>query len=159
MIVIRQVNEEDAAALSGVVCASIRALCSADHHDDPDLIARWTANKTPEHFVRRMANPNLSTFLALRGGQPAGVGSVRDDGEVLLNYVAPEHRFTGVSRAILACLEAALADKGVLLGRLLSTKTAHRFYRSAGWIDVGNPESSFGVFGHPMEKEIAHRDE
>ena len=127
MVKIRQITARDAETLSQVLCASIRELCSADHKNDPELIARWTANKTPEHITRW---------------------------QVLLNYVAPAHRFCGVSRAILTYLEATLAERGISKARLTSTETAHRFYREAGWKDAGEPEIVFGIRGYPTEKEL-----
>jgi GNAT superfamily N-acetyltransferase len=105
-------------------------------------------------MARWIANPRLTLFLAERDGQPAGVGCISEDGEVLLSYVAPAHRFCGISRAILAHAEVALAERGVSKARLTSTETAHRFYREAGWTDVGKPEIAFGLRGYPMEKEL-----
>ncbi len=155
MITIVAAREKDADLLSEVVCGSIRELCAADHHDDPELIARWVANKTPGHFACRIADPRSTLLLARRSGEPAGVGCARDDGEVTLNYVAPAHRFRGVSRALLASLEANLVEKGIKSARLLTTKTAHRFYREAGWMEVGEPRGAFGIVGYPMEKNLA----
>lgn len=154
MIRIRQVTDSDAETLNEILCASIRELCSADHKNDPELIARWTADKTPGHIARWLTNPRITLVIAEREESPAGVGCVGEDGEVLLNYVAPAHRFCGVSRAVLAHLEAALTARGVSKARLTSTETAHRFYREAGWIDAGEPQIVFGIRGFPMEKEL-----
>jgi len=154
MLVIRKAEQADAEACSRTLSASIRELCATDHHDDADLIAQWTANKTPERIARWIADPNVTFFLAERDGAPAGVGSVSAEGEILLNYVAPLHRFCGVSRAMLAHLELTLRDRGVRKAKLMSTATAHRFYRSAGWLDVGSPQLLFGVKGYPMEKNL-----
>ncbi|NKB60321.1 MAG: GNAT family N-acetyltransferase [Alphaproteobacteria bacterium] len=157
MICIREANKGDVETLCGVLCASIRELCTADHKDDPETIARWTANKTPEHVAGWIADPRRTLFLAAREDQPAGVGCISDGGEVLLNYVAPAHRFCGVSRALLAHIEAVLVENGVTTARLTSTETAHRFYREAGWADVGEPEILFGLRGYPMEKDLRVR--
>ena len=154
MLSIRQADEQDAQACSEVLCASIRELCLADHNGDSELIARWIANKTPEHLARWAANPGVILVLATRDSVPAGVGSISKDGEVLLNYVAPSHRFCGVSRAMLTHLEAVLRELGIGTARLTSTKTAHQFYLQAGWVDIGEPETMFGVEGYPMNKEL-----
>jgi hypothetical protein len=45
---IRDAVPEDAAAACEVMRRSISELCSADHHDDPVILGRWLANKTPE---------------------------------------------------------------------------------------------------------------
>lgn len=154
MITIRRAEVGDAEALSLVLCASIRELCAADHNDDPELIARWTADKTPERVAAWIADPRNTLFVAERDGQPACVGCINAGGEVLLNYVAPAHRFCGVSAAMMAHLEAALRDAGIGTARLTSTKTAYDFYRRAGWADAGAPETVFGVTGYPMEKSL-----
>lgn len=154
MIAIRQAEDRDVETLSILLCASIRELCTADHNDDPELIARWTADKTPEHVAAWIANPRNTLFVAERDGQPACVGCINAGGQVLLNYVAPAHRFRGVSAAMLAHLEAVLADRNIDTARLTSTKTAHRFDRDAGWADVGESETVFGITGYPMEKKL-----
>jgi GNAT superfamily N-acetyltransferase len=154
MLSIRRAQQHDVEACSEVLCASIRTLCVADHKGDAVLIARWVANKTPEQMGRWLANPRVTLFLAESDGAPAGVGCISENGEVLLNYVAPAHRFRGVSRAMLAHLENTLRGRGVRKATLTSTVTAHRFYQSAGWTDVGSPELTFGITGYPMEKEL-----
>jgi hypothetical protein len=45
---IRDAFPEDAAAGCEVMRRSISKLCGADHRDDPVILARWLANKTPE---------------------------------------------------------------------------------------------------------------
>ena len=154
MLSIRQADERDAEAFSEVLCASIRELCLADHNGDTECIMRWTANKTPEHVARWISNPRVTLFLAEREGSPVGVGCISEDGEVLLKYVAPAYRFSGVSRAMLAHLEAVLRERGVRKAKLTSTETAHRFYREASWVDTGKPEITFGIKAYPMKKEI-----
>ncbi|MGI9508749.1 MAG: GNAT family N-acetyltransferase [Geminicoccaceae bacterium] len=153
MISIRPATVKDAETLSRVLCGSIRLLCGADHKNDPTLVANWTANKTPEQMKRWVADPKVTIVLAERNGQAAGVGCSSSDGEILLNYVIPEHRFCGVSKAIMSHLEAALAASFVR-SKLTSTETAHRFYRDAGWVDVGEPVDVFGLRGYPMEKVL-----
>jgi len=154
MISIREAEERDAEACSRVLCASIRELCVADHHGNADVVARWTANKTPERMARWIVDPHATLFLAEHDGAPAGVGGVSENGEILLNYVAPLYRFRRVSRAMLTHMERTLGERGVRKARLTSTETAHRFYRSAGWMDLGDPEVVFGIRGYPMVKDM-----
>lgn len=158
MIHIRPVVEDDADTLSRILCESIRQLCAADHKSDPALVGNWTANKTPEQMKRWIANPQVTLVIAERDGQAAGAGCNSADGEVFLNYVSPDHRFCGVSKAILGHLEATLA-KLVGRARLTSTETAHRFYLGAGWEDVGEPVNVFGLRGYPMEKALTTGDD
>jgi hypothetical protein len=154
MIKIRVALERDAETISKILISSIQLLCVDDHRNDPKLIAGWIANKNPENIIRWINNPKVILYLATRLGKAAGVGCVSEDGEVLLNYVDPAHRFCGVSRAILTQMERASAGNGVTRGMLTSTQTAHRFYQSAGWCDVGKPEVSFNMIDYPMEKNL-----
>ncbi|HEX3993849.1 MAG TPA: GNAT family N-acetyltransferase [Acetobacteraceae bacterium] len=67
------------------------------------------------------------------------------------NYVAPNARFRGASRALLAALEARAVERGNLRCTLFSTATAHRFYCARGYVDDGPPDRKFGTEGgYPM---------
>jgi len=154
MIVVRKAESRDAAACSAILRDSIRILCVADHRGDAGIVGDWTANKTPERVLRWIVDPQMTLLLAERIGKPAGVGAFSGDGEILLNYVAPAHRFVGVSRALLARMEALLAEGGIAVARLSSAETAHRFYRTGGWVDSGEPDRMFGLTGYPMEKQL-----
>src|SRR6202030_4870300 len=84
------------------------------------------------------------------------VGAVTDLGEITLNYVSPEARFRGVSRAVLGALEARAAERGNTRCTLISTETARRFYRAAGYVEDGPPQGKFGTVGsYPMTKRVA----
>ena len=52
-------------------------------------------------------------------------------------------------------MERALVLRGISRAVLGSTRTAHRFYLSAGWRDAGPPEIVSGVADYPMEKTLA----
>jgi GNAT superfamily N-acetyltransferase len=128
----------------------------ADHRGDPDVLARWLANKTPENFAAWIADPGASLLLAVEGEAVIAVGSVRNDGEITLNYVSPKARFRGASTALLEALERRAAERGNPSCRLVSTETAHRFYRARGYADTGAPEGRwFGTnSSYPMSKKI-----
>ena len=97
---IRDATPEDAEAASVVVKRSITELCHADHKNDPAILARWLANKTPEHFRSWIDLQDNSLLVAVEQGQIVSVASVTHVGRIGLNYVSPEFRFRGVSRAI-----------------------------------------------------------
>jgi ribosomal protein S18 acetylase RimI-like enzyme len=139
-ILVRLAREADIAAMSLVLTSSITQLCSADHDDDPEKIARWTANKTPAGIAQMLAEPDLTLFVGELDGEIAAVGAVNTQGEIGLNYVAPEAQFRGVSKALLAHMETHLAASGFATIRLKSTKTAQRFYRAQGWEGSGEAE-------------------
>ena len=116
----------------------------------------WLANKTPEIVTSWAVQAGNSLLLAVEGDDVPAVGSVTDAGQITLNYVAPHARFRGVSRALLQALEARAIARGNARCTLTSSETAHRFYRSAGYVDDGAPTGKFGTrSGYPMSKKIA----
>ena len=151
---VRHATPADIPAMSRVLIASITELCGADHGGDPTLIADWTANKTPESVARWFDNPDNTLYVAERLGEVAAVGSTGPGGEIRVNYVAPTHRFTGVSRTLLAAMEEALRRQGLAEARLHSTRTAHSFYLARGWEDAGELDLSGRVPGFPMRKRL-----
>jgi hypothetical protein len=60
------------------------------------------------------------------------VGSVTDMGAITFNYVSPDARFRGVSRALLGALEARAIERANIRCTLIRTETAFRFYRANG---------------------------
>jgi GNAT superfamily N-acetyltransferase len=152
---IRDARPEDAPAACRVLRASIIELCVADHGNDPTLMERWLANKQPDIVANWIANPEHSVMLAVEDERVLAVGSVTNLGEITLNYVSPSARFRGVSRALLAALEARAAERGNAVCRLLSTETAHAFYLKNGYLDEGAPTRKFAMnAGYPMSKRI-----
>ena len=83
------------------------------------------------------------------------VGCVTDAGEITLNYVSPDARFRGVSRALLGALEARAVARGNTRCTLTSTETARRFYHAVGYTEIGVPIGKFGTTGsYPMTKNL-----
>jgi GNAT superfamily N-acetyltransferase len=138
-----------------VLRASIAELCAADHHNDPEIIRRWLASKTPENLAAWIADPDASVLLAVEGDVVLAVGAVRNDGEITLNYVSPAARFRGASSALLAALEARAKERGNTHCKLLSTETAQRFYLNRGYVGRGEPQHKFGTgSSYQMSKQI-----
>lgn len=153
---IREAVPADAAPACEVLRRSITELCVADHHDDPDILARWLANKTPKNVRSWIANPESSMLVATEGNAILAVGSVTDGGEITLNYVSPDARFRGVSRAMLRALEARAMARGNTRTTLISSETARLFYHSAGYVEVGPPQRKFGTdASYPMTKTLS----
>lgn len=154
-VLVREATRADVTAMSRVLTASIIELCAADHQRDLAIIAGWTRNKTPAEVEKFFDNPELTLYVAERAGEIAAVGCLGIDGTIRLNYVAPAHRFQGVSKALLAAMEEALRRRGIRAAHLHSTRTAHAFYLSAGWVDDGPLETAAGrVPGQPMRKAL-----
>ncbi len=155
---IRDATSDDAEGACEVLRRSISELCVADHGNDPAILSAWLANKRPEIVSGWVRQPGNSLLVAVETDAILAVGSVTDAGEITLNYVAPDARFRGVSRALLAALETRAAERGNARCTLTSTETAHRFYRSAGYVDAGAPTGNFGTAsGYPMYRNLAPR--
>ena len=148
---------EEAAEIAAVLVASISALCAADHHDDPALVAGWTANKTAEQVSVWIADEGQDLLVSRdREGAPIACVGAANARWILLNYVAPAHRGRGHSSAMLAALEAAMVRRGARTGELMSTETAHAFYRAHGWRDAGTDACAGAgtLSGHRMTKDL-----
>lgn len=96
-----------------------------------------------------------SVLVAVNDDRIVAVGAVTDRGEMRLNYVAPEARLRGVSRAMLRALELRVRERGNSRITLLSTETARQFYRLAGYVEAGPRSCKFGTLaGYPMAKTL-----
>jgi GNAT superfamily N-acetyltransferase len=151
---IRSARHEDAEQACEVVKRSIKELCHADHRGDAPTLRRWLSNKTPDN-MRRWIDQHC-TFVAIGGAAILGVAVLKRTGEIILNYVSPDARFHGVSKALIARLETCAREFGIEAVSLQSSATAIRFYLSAGYYSLGPPTPGFGVtFCHPMAKRLA----
>jgi len=146
---------EDAEQIAELLRRSIVELCVADHRNRKEVLDAWLENKTAANVGEWIRNPANIMILATIEGQIAGVGCLRRDGHVILNYVAPRFRFRGVSKSLITILERSALELGVGSLRLESTKTAHRFYGAAGFSDAGPAETKHGMPTYPMTKQLS----
>jgi GNAT superfamily N-acetyltransferase len=151
---IRKAQIEDADEACLVVRRSIVELCHTDHQADAPTLALWLANKTAENMRKWMDQSHV--FVATDGSTILGVGSIRGSGEIMLNYVSPDARFRGVSKALMERLEAQASELGVDVVILQSSATARQFYLAAGYTETGPPTKGFGrTLGYPMSKRLS----
>jgi GNAT superfamily N-acetyltransferase len=156
---IRDARLEDASSACEVVRRSISELCVADHENDPAILTRWLNNKTPENLAAWITRTDNSVLVAVEHGTILAVGLVTDAGEVRLNYVSPDARYRGISRALLRALEARAEERGNSQCRLTSTETARRFYRANGYVESGRLDGKFGTpASHEMSKPLVTKD-
>jgi GNAT superfamily N-acetyltransferase len=160
---IRDAVVEDAQAGCQVLRRSIAELCTADHRNDPAILGRWLSNKTPESFASWVRQSDNSLLVAVEDASILAVGSVTDVGKITLNYVSPDARFRGVSRALLGALETRALQRGNTRCTLASTETARRFYRANGYVEDGLSIGEFGTSsgypsGYPMFKLLTLRN-
>jgi GNAT superfamily N-acetyltransferase len=152
---IRDATTADAEAATDVMCRSITELCAADHNNGPKILGGWLTNKKPEIFRAWLQQGDQSYLVAVTDGRIVCVGGVTDGGLITLNYVLPEARFRGVSRAMIAALEQRARDRGNRDCTLASTATARRFYLARGYVETGPPDRKFGTeSGFPMRKPL-----
>jgi GNAT superfamily N-acetyltransferase len=152
-ITLRPARPGDSAEAARILTASITALCGADHGDDPEALANWVANKTPESVARMIATGGIR--IAELDGSPAAVGAVDiSEGTITLNYVDPAYRRRGLSTALLAAMEAELSAAGIVTARVTSTATARDFYLRHGWRSAGPGRTGRWILGFPLEKRL-----
>ncbi|WP_245425648.1 GNAT family N-acetyltransferase [Phyllobacterium brassicacearum] len=149
---VRTARVADAARACAVLRRSITELCVADHGNDRMSLEQWLANKTPENVTAWIEAKGQELVIAEEAGEVLGVGAASAAGEILLNYVSPDARFRGVSKAILLHLETYVLAQGGKKSFLSSTLTAHRFYLASGYEDAGEPELWAGMSAQPMIK-------
>lgn len=130
---IRAGLDADADQASLVLRRSIEELCHADHGGDPAIIAGWVSNKTPAMWRAWVDQETISLYVAVDGDRILGVGMMDAKGGVMLNYVSPDDRFRGVSKALLGHMEAETCRLGVTKCILESSRTARAFYQAAGY--------------------------
>ena len=98
---IRKATHSDAEEGSLVLRRSIEELCHADHGGDPAIIAGWISNKTPAMWRTWVDQDAAELYVATEAGLILGVGMMNAKGEIMLNYVSPDARLRGVSKALL----------------------------------------------------------
>lgn len=154
-MIIRDATADDAEAACAVLRASISELCRDDHRGDPQILARWLANKTPQNVAQWADRRGRTLLVAVEDGAILAVGGLAHPGEITVNYVSPQARFRGISSALVAELERRALALGAREIALLSTETAHRFYLARGYADVGVPAGKFGTAAsYPMRKTL-----
>ncbi len=157
-MILRKATPKDAAAIAALLQRSIRALCTEDHKNDAKILAKWADSKTPELLASWIADPASTFLVAEESGTLLAVGSVSIRGEIGHNYVAPEARFQGISRAMIAALETLARKHGLTHCILSSTGTARCFYLSLGYQESPATVGLFGTTVHPMVKKLVNTD-
>lgn len=79
---IRDAVPEDAPSACEVMRRSISELCGADHHNDPMILGRWLANKTPDIVASWIVNPGNSILVPVESGTMLAMGAGTDAGEI-----------------------------------------------------------------------------
>jgi N-acetylglutamate synthase-like GNAT family acetyltransferase len=121
----------DASQACTVLRRSITELCYLDHGGDEAYLSKWLSNKTTENVSRWILQSHF--FVAEDAGRIVGVAAMSDSGKITLNYVDPDFRFRGVSKALVLSMEEQARTLGLVECCLESSKTALRFYQELGY--------------------------
>ena len=155
MITVRAAEPKDADAAVDVVRRSITQLCKADHRDDPDTLADWLSNKTPQNFLSWFTSADNYCVVADANDAIAGVALLHRGGEIKLFYLAPGAQRRGIGNALHAALEEKANAWGLSKLYLESTSFACPFYEALGYRRLATARSRFGVLRcHPYEKTL-----
>lgn len=132
-IQMRHAAQTDAEDAIDTLRRSISELCVADHQNDAQKIKVWLTNKTISTWNNWLTRHDSIVLVAVRNQSIFGVGMTTLQGKILLNYVHPDARFSGVSKAMLAAMEKELSVHCVHRAHVESTVTAWSFYANCGY--------------------------
>ncbi len=145
---------DDAACACEVLRRSISECCVEDHRNDASVLAAWLGNKTPENVASWFSSPAHFSLVAQADGEIAGVGMLTRAGKIVLFYVSPAARFTGVGKALLQAIETHALASGLGSLQVMSTFTARPFYLRHGFTEAGSATSAFGSEVVSMAKKL-----
>ena len=148
---------EDANTAINVVRQSIRGLCAADHRNDPAILARWLANKTPERFRVWTSDPANFCVLEEVEQRVQGVGLVYRSSEVLLFHVAPGFRRRGMGRRIHAALESQAVRWALSELQLESTEAARPLHESLRYQIIREARPTLDICVHGVAQSRCNR--
>jgi GNAT superfamily N-acetyltransferase len=154
-VLVRPATLADSERTLEVVCRSITESCVADHRNDPAVLARWLANKTPEHFARWVTGGEASLVVAEFRGVVRGVGHIQRTGQIHLCYVEPGFQGMGLGAAIVRELERLARSWSLVEVTLQSSADARSFYERLGYVAAGSPQCALsGLNCFPYAKSL-----
>ena len=142
---IRIATARDAACACKVVRRSISECCGEDHGNDAAILEAWLGNKTAENVEAWILSPANFSVVAIAGDAVAGIAMLTRGGKIVLCYVCPDRRFSGIGKALLLALEAQAKQWNLRTLTLVSTATAKTFYAHCGYGERGTTQSSIGL--------------
>jgi GNAT superfamily N-acetyltransferase len=153
-IEIRTARAEHAAAACDVLRRSISECCTEDHRNDEAILAAWLGNKTPETVESWFLSPSNCSLVAIANKEVVGVGMLTRAGKIVLCYVTPELRFTGIGKAMLQAMELQAREWSLAALQVISTATAKSFYQRNGYIPGGTAKCVFGIEATTFSKRL-----
>lgn len=137
-----------------VLRRSITEVCGPDYGNDHAVLEDWLSNKTPENVASWISEERSCSLVAKRGAEIVGFALLKE-GEILLNYVAPEYIGKGAGAQMLSALEYWARSQGISELYCNSSITAKPFYERNGFKSSGEPGYVGGVLGEfPLCKHV-----
>jgi GNAT superfamily N-acetyltransferase len=152
---IRTAKPSDAVSACIVLRRTISECCTEDHRNDAAILSAWLSNKTPETVQSWIQCTSNHSLVAFNGDELVGIAIMTRQGKIVLCYVAPEARFTGVGKALLQALETRAREWGIGVLQVASTVTAKSFYSRNGYIDGGITRSAYGAEAISFSKRLS----
>lgn len=152
---IRVARPEDAASACGVLRRSISECCADDHRNDAAILSAWLGNKTPETVESWFLSASNYSLVAVSDSEVVGVAMLTRAGKIVLFYVSPDVRFSGVGKALLQGLEAQAREWGLRAIQVDSTITAQAFYLRNEFIAGAEKTACFGIPVTSFSKKLA----
>ncbi|WP_417689598.1 GNAT family N-acetyltransferase [Roseibium sp.] len=151
---IETASSADAHEIAALLRRSIVELCTEDHDGDPGRYKAWVANKTADQVEKWIGEPGCFFSARDADGKVLGVAAGTLDGAITLNYVLPEARFSGVSKALMRAVERHFREWGIEEASLESSATARRFYLSLGYEETGTGKRVGGMAFSRLSKSL-----
>lgn len=143
--------------LCELIKESIIMNCSVDYNNDPQVMKKWLANKTPDNISQWIDSENNISLAAFdtSKNQIAGFALMSKNGEILLNYVLSAYLYQGVGKALLNEMEQVARSSRIKALSVVSTITAKNFYERNGFVKNGEPEYVGAILGDfPLIKNL-----
>lgn len=128
---IRPARHEDAEGISLTVVSALRETNAKDY--TAAVIARVAQSFSPTAVLGLLERRIV--FVAAVGNEIVGTASL-DGGSVRTVFIKPHYQGRGIGRALMARVEQAAIEKGVMILTVPSSVTAEPFYAKLGFKPV-----------------------
>lgn len=149
---IRKARSGDEAGIHNAHMRSIREVCSKDHSEIE--ISGWGNRPLGDRWIESIKIGHV--WVVESNDRIYGHGYIRiyienDEKQAHIHglYLAPEALKKGLGKKLGQLMLNTAKEQKVKLVTLQSTITAHDFYKSLGFVDVG-PMSTVSIGGHPV---------
>ncbi|MCZ0738327.1 GNAT family N-acetyltransferase [Phreatobacter sp. AB_2022a] len=125
---VRRYREADLDAVIAVFQRAVRETAARDY--DPVQIAAWSTVDRTRWRERRGSRP---TWVAVRHGMVVGFSDLEPDGHLDMMFVDPGHQGAGIASRLLATVESAAREGGLLHLFTEASRTARPFFERRGF--------------------------